>query len=89
LILLNNANDVQLTNGVLPVGLSEVTVEMTDLLLAGMKDTDEFLDMLHTHTPFGDIENKKGGFVLRLRETIGAGVEEDTMAYNATIWGKW
>ena len=51
IIILNNANGVQLTNGVLPVGLSEVTVEMTDLLLAGMEDTDEFRDMLYTHTP--------------------------------------
>ena len=49
MIILNNANGAQLTNGVLPAGLSEVTIiEMNDML-PGMSDTDEFRDMLFAH----------------------------------------
>jgi hypothetical protein len=48
MILSNNANGIQLTNGVLPACLSEVTIEMIDLL-PGMSDTDEFRDMLLAH----------------------------------------
>ena len=49
MILLNNVNGVQLTNGVLPAGLSEVTIQLMDLgLLPGMADTDEFRDKLYS-----------------------------------------
>ena len=63
MILLNNANGVQLTNGVLPAGLSEVTIEMNDLL-PGMADTDEFRDMLYAHK--NAIVKKVEGLHMRL-----------------------
>jgi hypothetical protein len=65
MILLNNVNGVQLTNGVLPAGLSEVTIQLMDLgLLPGMADTDEFRDKLYSFDV--PIEKKVEGLEMRL-----------------------